>query len=212
MLNMDFSKTVCIHCDTLVWQSSPMPGVERKLLAREDAERGHATSIVRYAEGSVFRAHPHPLGEEILVLEGTFCDEAGAYPKGTYFRNPPGSSHAPYSPDGCVLFVKLHQFQELDSQHVVCEAERFHNLQSGQVMQLHQYQSETVSLIRVAHQVELIKSFSNGTATEILVVQGGIAFDAVTYDALSWLRIPNIDWETIELLGESVLWVKQGHF
>jgi anti-sigma factor ChrR (cupin superfamily) len=41
------------------------------------------------------------------VLEGTFADEHGVYPAGTYLRNPPGSRHHPYSPDGCVIFVKL---------------------------------------------------------------------------------------------------------
>ena len=48
MLNMDFSQRVVIKTATQAWQPSPMPGVSRKPLAREDAERGHATSIVRY--------------------------------------------------------------------------------------------------------------------------------------------------------------------
>jgi anti-sigma factor ChrR (cupin superfamily) len=41
------------------------------------------------------------------VLEGTFADEHGVYAAGTYLRSPPGSRHQPYSPDGCVIFVKL---------------------------------------------------------------------------------------------------------
>ena len=51
-----------------------------------------------------FSTHPHPHGEEILVLEGVFSDEHGDYPAGTYLRNPPGSQHAPYSKEGCVIF------------------------------------------------------------------------------------------------------------
>ncbi len=73
-----------------------MPGVSRKPLAREDAERGHATSIVRYDLGASFSEHLHPLGEEILVLEGTFSDQTGDYPAGTYFRNPEGFRHVPF--------------------------------------------------------------------------------------------------------------------
>ena len=61
---------------------------ERKLLEREEAERGRATSIVRYAAGAAFNTHEHPLGEEIFVLEGVFSDENGDYPAGTYIRNP----------------------------------------------------------------------------------------------------------------------------
>ncbi|MCF6193524.1 MAG: cupin domain-containing protein [Kangiellaceae bacterium] len=68
MLNMDLSKAVVINSNNQPWLASPMTGVERKPLARENAEKGHATSIVRYKLGAKFFAHDHPLGEEILVL------------------------------------------------------------------------------------------------------------------------------------------------
>ena len=51
-----------------------------------------------------------PLREDFLVLEGVFSDETGDHPAGTYLRNPPGSAHAPFSREGCLLFVKLRQF------------------------------------------------------------------------------------------------------
>ena len=121
MLNMDLTQRIVINTNTQDWQPSPMPGVSRKPLAREDAERGHATSIVRYDPGASFSEHPHPLGEEILVLEGTFSDQTGDYPAGTYFRNPEGFRHAPFSEEGCVLLVKLHQFQTGDDAHVVID-------------------------------------------------------------------------------------------
>ena len=60
----------------------------------------------------------HDGGEEFIVLEGTFSDEFGYYPKGTYVRNPMGSSHNPYSDSGCVIFVKLRQFQDGDQEQV----------------------------------------------------------------------------------------------
>ncbi|WP_258807713.1 cupin domain-containing protein [Pseudidiomarina sp. CB1] len=97
MLNMDFSQRVVIETARAEWQPSPAAGIERKLLEREEAERGRATSIVRYAPRSRFATHQHPLGEEIFVLEGVFSDDTGDYPAGTYLRNPPGSSHAPFS-------------------------------------------------------------------------------------------------------------------
>ncbi|WP_239090231.1 cupin domain-containing protein [Marinomonas ostreistagni] len=209
---MDFSKAVAIQCDGLNWQPSPMPGVERKPLAREDAERGHATSIVRYAKGSVFRPHPHPRGEEILVLEGTFCDESGAFPAGTYFRNPPGSSHAPFSPDGCVLFVKLHQFQELDAQHVVRTFDSLLDLPKNVAHRLHHYQSETADLIKLDDASALAQCFLNASATEILVIQGELTLAEETYSSLSWLRVPAIDWSDVVVNSDTVLWVKQGHF
>ena len=46
---------------------------------------------MRYAPGSSFERPCHGGGEEILVLEGTFSDELGDYPAGSYLRNPAGS-------------------------------------------------------------------------------------------------------------------------
>lgn len=105
-LRTDVTETIALQTQNLPWEPSPVQGVERRYLTR-DEEKGLATSIVRYAPGVSFPAHTHTGGEEILVLEGTFADENGVYPAGTYLRNPPGSRHHPYSPDGCVLFVKL---------------------------------------------------------------------------------------------------------
>jgi len=75
MLNMQFEQRVMINTHDHPWQPSPVSGVWRKPLAREEAERGHATSIVRYDPGASFPRHEHPLGEEILVLDGIFSDE-----------------------------------------------------------------------------------------------------------------------------------------
>ena len=44
------------------------------------------------------------------MLDGVFQDEHGDYPAGSYVRNPPTSRHTPGSAPGCVLFVKLWQF------------------------------------------------------------------------------------------------------
>ena len=83
MLNMDFSQNVVINTTEQAWVASPLAGVWRKPLAREDAERGHATSIVKYEAGASCTSHEHPLGEEIFVLEGTFSDETVDYSAGS---------------------------------------------------------------------------------------------------------------------------------
>ena len=64
---------------------------------------------MRFAEGASFAAHDHPEGEEILVLDGVFSDERGDWPEGSYLLNPEGFQHAPFSVEGCLLFVKLRQ-------------------------------------------------------------------------------------------------------
>ena len=115
-LNADYSQRVVLNHHDLDWVASPQAGVDRRMLERSGAEVAKATSIVRYQAGSKFEAHHHELGEEILVLEGVFSDENADYPAGTYVMNPPGSSHAPHSVDGCTIFVKLRHLGA-DQQH-----------------------------------------------------------------------------------------------
>jgi anti-sigma factor ChrR (cupin superfamily) len=62
--------------------------------------------LERWAEGTRIPAHEHARGEEMLVLEGSFEDEDGGYPAGTWIRNPPGSRHAPFTAAGCLVYVK----------------------------------------------------------------------------------------------------------
>ena len=106
-INDDLTRPVILHAGRLDWVPSPAAGVDRRMLYRVGGEVARATSIVRYARGSAFPAHVHNGGEEILVLEGTFQDEHADYPAGSYFRNPPGTSHSPASADGCTIFVRL---------------------------------------------------------------------------------------------------------
>lgn len=63
-------------------------------------------ALVRWAPGTEFSAHSHWGGEEIFVLEGTFEDEHGSYPKGTWIRSPHLSRHTPFSKEGCLIYVK----------------------------------------------------------------------------------------------------------
>jgi len=140
MLNMDFDQRIVIETQSQAWLASPAAGVWRKQLEREAKESGHTTSIVKYDAGSVFSSHPHPFGEEILVLEGIFSDEHGDYAAGTYIRNPPNSKHAPFSVEGCVILVKLNQFSAQDSAEIRIDtniAEWLPGMGGLQVMPLH---------------------------------------------------------------------------
>jgi anti-sigma factor ChrR (cupin superfamily) len=213
MLNMDFSQRIVIDTNQRDWVSSPMPGVWRKPLAREEAEGGHATSIVRYEPGSAFRAHDHPGGEEILVLEGTFSDETGDYPAGTYFRNPVGFRHAPFSEDGCVLLVKLHQFQSDDQAQVVIGTAST-PFQPGQgkleVLPLHQHGSEQVALVRWPPGAKF-QPHTHFGGEEIYVISGELRDEFGAYPAGSWIRSPHLSKHNPCVEAETLIWVKVGH-
>ena len=116
-LNSDFTQRAAEHAAQLPWKPSPIAGVERRMLDRIGDEVARATSFVRYAPHSRFSAHTHGGGEEFLVLEGVFQDEHGDFPAGSYIRNPPTSSHTPGSEPGCIIFVKLWQFDPADRTH-----------------------------------------------------------------------------------------------
>jgi anti-sigma factor ChrR (cupin superfamily) len=68
---------------------------------------GVSSALVRWAPGTRFLPHTHWGGEEILVLEGTFQDEHGDYPAGTWIRSPHLSRHHPFSTEGCLIYVKV---------------------------------------------------------------------------------------------------------
>ena len=119
-INGDLSIRVSADTQAMEWSASPSGTVWRRRVHRVGpAESGQVTSVVRYEPGASFPSHDHPDGEEILVLDGVFSDEHGNWPRGTYLLNPEGFRHAPFSGEGCLIFVKLRQYPGTDRQHVV---------------------------------------------------------------------------------------------
>ncbi|PTS82374.1 cupin [Pseudomonas sp. HMWF032] len=213
-LNADFSQRALIRAADSPWVASPMPGVERRMLDRIGDEVARATSIVRYAAGSHFSAHHHPGGEEFLVLEGVFSDERGDYPAGTYVRNPIGSHHAPFSREGCTIFVKLMQFDVADDQPVVIDSTQA-QWRSGlvpglQVLPLHQHGTEHVALVRWAPGT-YFNAHRHWGGEEILVLEGTFQDEFGDYPAGSWLRSPHLSQHTPFSEAGCLIWVKTGH-
>jgi anti-sigma factor ChrR (cupin superfamily) len=213
VLNMDFTERVVLGTQNMPWQPSPTKGVERKLLARENAESGHATSIVRYAAGARFASHVHPHGEEIFVLEGVFSDESGDYPAGSYIRNPADSFHTPFSEQGCTLFVKLAQFTSGDTASVRIDTNQT-PWQMGQgglkVMPLHNFKGQSTALVKWPENEHFIPHQHFG-GEEILVMSGSFMDEHGQYPKLSWLRSPHMSQHNPFVKDETVILVKVGH-
>lgn len=203
------------HAAHATWVPSPQAGVERRLLDRVGAEVARATSLVRYLPGQHFATHVHGGGEEILVLEGVFSDQHGDYPAGTYLRNPPGSSHAPYSKDGCVIFVKLWQFaaDDLKELRINTQTEPWRQgLVPGlQVMPLHAHDGVSTALVRWAPNT-VFNPHRHPGGEEILVLDGVFRDDQGDYPAMSWLRSPRWSQHAPFTRAEGALiYVKVGH-
>ena len=214
-LNSDFTQRVVSHAADAQWLPSPLPGVERRMLDRMGGEVARATSIVRYLPGASFARHVHGGGEEILVLEGVFSDERGDYPAGTYLRNPPGSAHAPFSRDGCVIFVKLWQFAAQDLKPI-CLNTRTEPWRQGmvpglQVMPLHEYGGVSTALVRWAPDTAF-NLHRHAGGEEILVLAGLFRDDAGNYPQGTWLRSPCFSQHAPFTGAEGALiYVKVGH-
>ena len=68
---------------------------------------GRSSALVYWPPGATFQPHKHWGGEEIFVIDGTFQDEHGDYPRGTWLRSPHLSTHNPFSREGCLILVKV---------------------------------------------------------------------------------------------------------
>ena len=210
---MDFDQRVVINTNEVTWQASPMKGVDRKPLARQGTEQGHATSIVRYEAGAAFRSHPHPKGEEILVLEGVFSDHTGDYGPGSYLRNPEGFEHAPFSEQGCIILVKLHQFQPDDFSQVRIDTKKTPWLpgQGGlQVMPLHSHNTESTALVKWPAG-EIFKPHTHFGGEEIFVIGGEFIDEFGRYPQGTWIRSPHMSQHHPFVEQETVILVKVGH-
>jgi hypothetical protein len=214
-LNADFSRRVVVHTARLPWAASPMAGVERRMLDRIGDEVARATSIVRYAPGSHFSPHTHGGGEEFFVLEGVFQDEHGEFPAGSYVRNPPTSRHTPGSVPGCILFVKLWQFDLSDRTQI--------GLDTGQMpyrpatdrpgvehIPLFSDSREEVRLERWAPGAAITMTVPGGA--EVLVLDGDFHEGGERFEAQSWLRLPAGSAFKAKVGPDGCkVWVKTGH-
>ncbi len=212
LIRADFSVRAVVTPDDYQWAASPQPGVERVMLDRVGDEKARATSLVRYAPGSVFATHPHPGGEEILVLDGTFSDAGGDYPAGWYLRNPPGSRHAPFSDAGTLLFVKLWQMPESEQRAIKIDtriASLWITQAQRQVCPLFSGDDEHVSLQRLSPAARVLTGAVEGA--EILVLAGELREAEARYATGSWLRLPAGDYPAL-VAGEggATLYLKTG--
>lgn len=214
-LNADFAQRAVVHGAQTAWLSSPTAGVDRRMLDRIGGEVARATTIVRFAPQSRFPRHVHTGGEEFLVLDGVFEDEHGAFPAGSYIRNPPQSAHTPGSGPGCTIFVKLWQFDLADRTHVRIDTTKARYLPDPDragvsVLPLFNDAREDVVMERWAPGAEVALNASAGL--EVLVISGGFAESGEAFAPQSWLRLPKGAGAAVIAGPEgATVWIKRDH-
>jgi anti-sigma factor ChrR (cupin superfamily) len=195
-INGDLSKRVAVDTASMDWSPSPSGSVWRKRVHLVGPpETGQVTSIVRYEPDSMFHAHDHPDGEEILVLDGVFSDEHGDWSAGTYLLNPEGFRHAPFSKPGCILFVKLRQFAGRDRRHVVIDTKALDweaATPDGIARKLLYRQdgfADEVQLERWPRNLDALER-DYPAGAELLVLDGRFSDETGTFGTGCWLRFP----------------------
>ncbi|NJN76231.1 MAG: cupin [Synechococcaceae cyanobacterium RL_1_2] len=213
-LHTNFAERVVINSQQLAWVDSPMAGVQRKMLERDGDEIARATSIVSYSPNSYFPSHTHGGGEEFLVLEGIFSDDHGDYPAGTYVRNPVGSSHTPFSKEGCKILVKLWQMEPTDQTRVAIDTHQtpwLPGLMPGlAVMPLHSHQTENVALVKWSPGAKFQPHRHYG-GEEIFVLEGTFEDEYGIYPQGTWLRNPHNSLHHPFSREGCTIYVKTGH-
>jgi hypothetical protein len=216
-INADFSRFVGVNTARVEWQPSPSPSVWRKRLdLAGDQERSRVTSVVRYDPNSQFPSHPHPDGEEILVLEGVFSDEHGDYRAGSYLLNPEGFSHAPFSVGGCILFVKLRQYPGSNRRQLKLDtgAGEWRPTSEPGVRAMTLYEEagypEVVRLLRLEPGSQLpVRSYLNGA--EVFLIEGNCRQDDTRFEPGSWARYPAGTRLGLSSDDGCMLYFKTGH-
>ena len=193
-LNADLSQRAVVNSNNVDWVASPAPVVWRKPLERDGDEVARLTSIVRYDAGCSFPEHEHGGGEEFFVLEGTFEDEFGVYPKGTYVKNPVGTKHSPRSNNGCILWVKLRHMHPDDQQSVVIntvEGPWENTLFPGvQICRLDRFLTTDTFLLKWSPGATYAFHRHSG-GEEIFVLEGTLQDELGVYPAGTWTRNPD---------------------
>ena len=185
------------------------------MLDRVGDEVARATSLVRYAPGSRFSPHVHTGGEEFFVLQGVFQDEHGDFPAGSYIRNPPTSSHTPGSDEGCIIFVKLWQFDLADRTPVKIDTNKIGSVRDADrpgvsVTPLFQDARETVQLEQWAPGTSVDRPMPEGA--ELLVLDGDMALSGDVLRKHAWLRIPlHGHLQACAGSGGTRVWIKTRH-
>ena len=142
-----------------------------------------------------------------------FSDESGDYAAGSYLRNPPGSSHAPFSVNGCVIFVKLQQFdpRDLASVQIDTKTAPWQPGQGGlQVMPLHAFEGQQTALVKWPAG-EKFQRHSHFGGEEILVLSGVFRDEHGSYPQHTWIRSPHLSEHFPFVEEETLIWVKVGH-
>ncbi len=203
-MNSDYEQKALIDTNTIQWQETQVKNVFKKILAIKDKEE---TSLIKLNEGSVLNQEQKINSVEIFVLEGTYINEYGEYPQGTYLRLPEENEALVKSDKDCVIFRKTNFFT--DKQKVIIDTNTTLWLQGQgnlEVMPLY----EQTALVKWPKGERFIPHKHWG-GEEIIVLKGVFMDEYGEYPKGSWIRSPHLSEHFPYVNEETIIFVKIGH-
>ena len=203
-MNSDYEQKALIDTNTIQWQETQVKNVFKKILAIKDKEE---TSFIKLNEGSVLNQEQKINSVEIFVLEGTYINEYGEYPKGTYLRLPEENEALVKSDKACVIFRKTNFFT--DKQKIIIDTNTTLWLQGQgnlEVMPLY----EQTALVKWPKGERFIPHKHWG-GEEIIVLKGVFMDEYGEYPKGSWIRSPHLSEHFPYVNEETIIFVKTGH-
>ena len=125
------------------------------------------------------------------------------------------SKHKPGSENGCIIFVKLWQFQPDDRTHVRLQTDLMQsaahpNFKNVAVTPLYKDTFEEVSLLHFKPNADMVINAQGGA--ELLVLEGSLDEQADTLVKNSWLRVPINSTVNVKAGNNGAkVWLKTGH-
>lgn len=203
-MNSDYEKRALIDTNTIPWQETKTKNVFKKVLSIKDKEE---TSFIKLNEGSYLTQIKKINSVEIFVLEGSYINEYGEYPKGTYLRLPKENEALVKSDEGCTIFRKTNFFT--DTQEIIIDTNNTKWLQGQgnlEVKPLH----EQTALVKWPKDEKFIPHQHWG-GEEIVVLQGTFIDEHGEYPKNTWIRSPHLSEHFPHVDEETIIFVKTGH-
>lgn len=203
-MNSDYEKRALIDTDTMQWQEMQIKNVFKKILSIKDKEE---TSFIKLNEGSRLNITSKINSVEIFVLEGTYINEYGEFPKGTYLRLSEEDEALVKSDKGCIVFRKTNFFTE--KQKLIIDTNTTTWLQGQGNLEVKPLYEQT-ALVKWPKGERFIPHKHWG-GEEIVVLTGTFMDEYGKYPKNSWIRSPHLSEHFPYVEEETIIFVKTGH-
>ncbi len=201
-MNSDYEKRALINTNTMQWQESK--NVFKKILSIKDKEE---TSFIKLNKNSQLSQIEKINSVEIFVLEGTYINEYGEHPQGTYLRLPCENESFVKSEKGFVIFRKTNFFT--DNIQVIINTNDTTWLEGQGKLEVKPLYEQT-ALVKWPEGEKFVPHKHWG-GEEVLVLKGVFIDEYGHYPTGSWIRSPHLSEHFPYVNEETIIFVKTGH-